>query len=299
MSCALLALLLITLLLAVPIIRAYFGISQYVESILNFAKEIASTIATVLASWIVIAVIRYDIVNRKDIIKLNTYWQDSKEQSTLFPEISVFRNVVLKDGNIAEDTRIVNFHYQHTRNLHGTIASQRQCQMSYEQADGNKAWEMKNFTRENVENFSWIFKCCDETKNSIRVVAPLIIRKRNLIFRQKGNFISHCVDFDIPYADFVGKSDSNIKRSLKRKINNHLCISYRFNVKIKFRFLLEYRGQNVIVAFLESDIPSSEARPLTYDLTETTFCQTMKDDVTRVACEYAIAEYLGYKMSDR
>lgn len=299
LSCALLALLLITLLLAVPIIRAYFGINQCVESILNFAKEIASTITTVLASWIVIAVIRHDIVYRKDIIKLNTYWQDSKEQSTMFPEISVFQNVLLKDGNIAENLRNVNFRYQYTRDLNGTISSQRQCQIAYTQTAGKKAWGIKDFTKENVENFSWVIKCCSKTKNAIRLVAPLIIKNRGIVFYKESGTISHRIDFEIPYTAFVGKSDNQIKRILIKEINKHLCVLYRCNVNIKFRFLLEHGGQSVIVAFIESNIPSSQARPLTYDLTETTFSQTMKDDITRVACEYAIAEYVGYKMSNR
>lgn len=271
--------------------------------ILNVLEKVASAIGTLLAAWIVVAAVRYDIVNRKDIVKLNTYWRDDDEQLLLCPEILMFRNVVLRDGNIAEDKRKVHFHYQEVRDMRGTVVPQRKCQMSYTIEAGDMAWGMRKFTEMNIEDFSWTIKCCNHTENSVRVVAPQIIQKRSIVFNDtamgKDRKISHSVDFEIPYKAFVGKSDEEIETMLQQKITNYLCKKAQQNVEIRFKLLLEYNGQSTIVAFLESDIPSPQAYPLSYELTETSFSQNFKDDVTRVACEYAVAEYIGYKMSSR
>ena len=68
---------------------------------------------------------------------------------------------------------------------------------------------------------------------------------------------------------------------------------------IQYKFLMKDQENFVLsgYVYLDDMPPNGEDEyPLSYDLTNTSFSMEMKDDITRVVCEYAVAEHIGYRM---
>lgn len=267
------------------------------------AVTILSTIITSITCLCVVAITRNSVISRTDIVNIDTYGGSSGTTYHEIPETRVFRNVCLVDGNIAEKERSLFFAFQHDCRVSGKIVVQRKCNAFYDDANDPNAWNLRDIQDCHVEHICWKIVSNPNSSESIRIIVPCIIRRQIIVFSRDKGAISHYIDFTVPYKEFVGKDDQEIKQMLSNFVKQK-GVPYLEgieNMKVNFKFLLKAGNGTVVVGFVESDVTHGpgETYQLCYDLTNTTFEQNMKDDVTRVACEYAIAEYIGYRMALR
>ena len=184
-----------------------------------------------------------------------------------------------------------------------------------------------------IEHMNWqIHPGSKKNDDSFRVIIPCVIDEVQIRLRQSDDKLEHMIDVEIPYNEFRSQKkwgEDEIEMVISKKVyeqknaanlqgqsaigNNRVDCGQENHDKIKYRLLLCARNkvngkqQYVIVGFVDrhdafwisEDLSAAVCHSLTYDLTSTLFAQRFKDDVTRVVCEYAIADYVGYQMSVR
>lgn len=260
---------------------------------------ILSTVITSITCLCVVAITRNSVVSQTKIVNIDAYGENNSTTYKTLPETRVFRNVSLVDGNISEEKRELFFAFEKVRGNPGEIVVERKCNVFN---DKNEL-ELRDIKDRHIEHICWKIIGNSTSKEFIRFIFPCIIRRQKIVFRFDENAVSHCIDFKVSYKKFVGKDDAEIKQTISNlvKKTGKPYLKRVKNAKINFKFLLKAQNETVIVGFVEGNAAGKSGEPyqLCYDLTSTTFEQKMKDDVTRVACEYAIAEYVGYRMSLR
>ena len=271
-------------------------IKSFQDSLYSTANEIIALLMTVLTCWLAIAISRKEKVSTEGLIEIDLNTEDTKY---LIPEIRVFRNVVLLDGNIAK--RKISFEHECFKNGVGAVSVQRECKQFYDSSNPIKKWEMVNSVTNTDEHTKWVIKSCDKTQNNLRVIFACIYNQKKIYFTKCKSKLSHCIDIEIPYSDFAKKSIPPEILIRQRVITELKKRFGRGHYHSEFKFLMMQKGQYVIVGYVHADKEQfcKGDYDLSYSLTETNFAQKMKDDVTRVTCEYAIAEFIGYKMSNR
>lgn len=264
---------------------------------------ILSTVITSITCLCVVAITRNSVVSRTDIVRIDTYGGNSATAYQAIPETRVFRNVCLVDGNIAEKERNLFFAFQHDSIVPGRIVVQRKCNVFYNDASDPNVWKLRNIQDRHIEHICWKIISNSDSRESIRFIIPCIICRQMIVFTSNKNAFSHYIDFTVPYKEFVGKDDQGIKQTISNLVEKIGAPYLKGveNTRVNFKFLLKAQNETIIVGFVEGNelYGPGELYQLCYDLTNTTFEQKMKDDVTRVACEYAIAEYIGYRLALR
>lgn len=288
------------------------------------ASDHWSKIITMLSSLIafgtcliVVAMQRAAIVSEDNLLFIKNHFGSND-----ISEISVFRGVTLIDGNIDEKERQVIFSVQQG-NSHSQLSVLRKCNV-FMVDKKESTWTLKDRTNidEMIEHMNW--QICPGTKEKeyFRVIIPYINNGMQIILQKNTEGkLEHPIDIAISYKEFREKEkwhekeiESLICQKIHKRMNDLSEGKSTPQGDFNFRFLLyennteNDKGQYIIVGFADKvdamqwsseDFSEKLIRPLSYELTSTTYAQRFKDNVTRVACEYAIAIYVGYQMSVR
>ena len=273
---------------------------------LTTSLTILSSFIALITCGLVLAISRSKQLKNREVVHVSTFWESEEIKNGLFPEIAPFRNVILLDGSIGGNPRFSSTKGENK----GTIEVTRDCNIF--DWRGWK-WDLKKIT-DIGEQMTWRIVCPDPTSSEeFRVVVPCINTQNRTVYMKKVNEkLVHLVDIKIPYNLFnVTSTDDKIRVMLKNKIDNALKNSGIEITDIHYRFLLktskkpESEGMMVVVGFAETKRPFDESiieaiqYPLGQYLNTTVIYDELRDDISRVACVYAAAEYLGYVMSER
>ena len=260
---------------------------------------IVSAILCLISFALPFSIMKSEDVSQKNIIKVSTYWDDDSTYDFI-DETKVFRNVRLIDGNIAERERQLFFAHEKDGRNPGEIQPQRKCKVFNDDREDPNVWMLKDDPKANIEHVLWKIISSTDTDKTVRFIAPCIINKNHIAFRYDNYSLAHYIDVAIPYKNFVGKNDLEIKKTFADVVMEQGGNYFKNvdSIKVNFKFLLKAKQETVVVGFVESDVQNGggEECMLFCHLTNATFEQNMKDDVTRVACEYAFTEYFGYTM---
>ena len=265
----------------------------------GIVSGIISALLCLISFAIMFAALKSEEVSKENVIKVSTYWDDELEYDFI-DETKVFRNVRLIDGNIAEKERQLFFAHESDGRNPGQIKPQRKCKVFNDDREDPNVWILKDDPRANIEHVLWKIISSTDTENTVRFIAPCIINKNTIVFRRDNHSLAHYIDVAIPYKNFVAKNDFEIKKTFADVVMEQGGNYFKHvdSVKVNFKFLLQAKQETVVVGFVESNVQNGggEECMLSSHLTNATFEQNMKDDVTRVACEYAFTEYYGYTM---
>ncbi len=269
---------------------------------------LSSFIAFVTCCYVVILA-RGKNVFRTDFLSCGSYSDESEKDEEKrwtyqsIQETAVFRNVCLIDGSISEQKRKVTFSVEESE-LDGNIKVSRNCRVFIDDKKSDKCWTLivEDDPRRVVEHNNWRIITNKHCEKKVRIVIPCISKEQYIVLKDEMGKLKHLIDLEIPYKDFIGMDDEQVRSGIieeVKKIINEPSICN--DIKIDFRFILESEEQKVIVGFTSmSKYHGTEKEyVLSHDLSNSTFADKMIDDITRVACEYATSEFIGYRMSER
>ena len=268
------------------------------DSYADVVNEISSLLMAVLTCWLAISLARRERISTDGVVEIGL---DTITNCYLIPEIRVFRNVVLVDGNIGEGRRNNLIEHQRPDGKVSPVRVERKCKMFHDASTPETMWEMIESADNKEEHIKWVIKSDEHTSGELRIVFSYISRDRKILLRREDGKLTHFVDIAIPYREFSVATDADglIQKKISEEVNSYFHGESLSDKTIQYKFLMKDQENFVLSGYVYlDDMPRNgeDEYPLSYDLTNTSFSMEMKDDITRVVCEYAVAEHIGYRM---
>lgn len=306
---------------ALSVISASFALFSVIYNIFTLVEnqtidssaQLVSEVSSLMLAIMFAIKSREKFCNLKDFVYiiLNPT-QNKSDNIHEIPELCVFRNVTILDGNIYDIQRNIDLSVEKSNSTQQglSVSAWRNCMAFDESHDyGGYNWLLNK--KRQTEHVKWVLKYNNEY-SCVRFVFSLVTEDGSIVFKKSSskNTIKNHVDFLVPVhkmLEYVENGTLKIyskgsrKESPLKTLFESMC-SFELNeAEITPKFLLKSDDTYTISGFIKVKRENLDSLDVVYKnlstaLMSTTFADSL-DDINRVVTELTIAEIMGYTMS--